>query len=1060
MLPQLHRLFRIVPDETPKVLAFAGLAALLQAGMAIGVSAADSLFLTHLGVEKLPIIYICLPVVMTLYAPIFAVLQGRFGMHRVFYGTLVLLAAGGLFFGLGAGIIGESTPWLLFAMKLYVGMWFIALYTLFWNFSDDYFSILDSKRIYGLIAAGAAGGAMLGSSFVTAFTAFYPPAKLFLAWAALALLAIPVFSRLTKRFPRIETEISVEEESMGPGRLLRFVIRTFRSSRFALALSAICFCTLCTTGLLEYLAFGVLSQTHSAAELAGLLGKLHTIANALTLAVNLVLFNRIVGRLGVNNTVLILPLAYLSAFVIFYLKAGMLGALVAFYAYQSLLVSVDYNNVNLLFNALPATVKRQLRTFIEAMCEPVATALAGLFLLGWATRLGSSSIALTGILAAIATLGVAMLVRHDYLDALSENLRRDWLDFTRSARTWIQSICERDRVLLREKARSSQDRSEKILATEILGAIDDPHACEALLEIVETARPAEADRLRPAISRMIQSGDTAIIARILMWLESDAGPEEPELLDEFTAAGVLPVRHLHQWRNSRHPSRIAMAAVSRWYSSRIEDTQGALADVCALLQGDPSTRRWGVRALGTFRHAHHARELLRFLKEPDQELRIETLRALYRMAGPDLAVILESILPLLPEAAPDERSMILGIAAKVGDEGAVEGLLMAAELFSAAESRHLEMLIFDMGLKTVPCLIHHLRDPMASCHSRGIAARTLSRLAMPQLELIADELIEGGVARARECSNAARSIERNQPKTKSDGLLVLAHYYRDSASDSLDFILQLLSLTGRLPDFDLIRASLAFANLKDRANAIETIEQSCPRVLFERLLPLIEETNTLLQKGKGEARRGLPLATVLQRATENDHPLECGSALLACLELGIPEGSMWLQQRLALTRSTKVIDWLLALQTRFTSPSLQSAVAPSIHPISRVATLIRTSLFEGSRVFALEYLASRSIENTIPEGKMLFNSMNPSGDLYVIVSGSLGITRAQRTHVVAVGGYCNEQVLMGTIRREEIAISRGCVVLELSGATVSKAIEIFPALGISLYRVKIVPAVE
>jgi CRP-like cAMP-binding protein len=131
-----------------------------------------------------------------------------------------------------------------------------------------------------------------------------------------------------------------------------------------------------------------------------------------------------------------------------------------------------------------------------------------------------------------------------------------------------------------------------------------------------------------------------------------------------------------------------------------------------------------------------------------------------------------------------------------------------------------------------------------------------------------------------------------------------------------------------------------------------------------------------------------------------------------------------------------------------------------MHPVVKVATLVRARLFEGARVFALEYLASRSVENAIPDGVTLYTSANPSSDLYVVASGSLEIARAQKTHVESVGGCCNEHVLMGTIRREETAVSRGCIVLELQGATVAKAIEVFPSLGISLYKMKVVSALE
>jgi ATP/ADP translocase len=120
MQPRVRRLFQVLPDEGGKVVAFALLAALLQAGVAIGMVAADSLFLAELGVEKLPLVFIFMPVVMAIYAPIYSLLVGKLGAHGLFRLTLVLLVAGGLFFGLGATTFG-SQPWFLFAMKFYAG---------------------------------------------------------------------------------------------------------------------------------------------------------------------------------------------------------------------------------------------------------------------------------------------------------------------------------------------------------------------------------------------------------------------------------------------------------------------------------------------------------------------------------------------------------------------------------------------------------------------------------------------------------------------------------------------------------------------------------------------------------------------------------------------------------------------------------------------------------------------------------------------------------------------------------------------------------------------------
>ena len=181
MQTQFRSLFQVLPDEGGKVGYFALLAGLLQAGVAIGMVAADSLFLSGMGIEMLPLVFIFMPLVMAVYAPIYSLLIAKLGTRALFKLTLTLLVIGGLAFGIGGDYFSEQ-GWFLFALKFYVGLWFIALYTLFWNFADDYFSILDSKRLYGLIAAGSSAGSMFGGGLVTVLSGYVSASKLLLVW--------------------------------------------------------------------------------------------------------------------------------------------------------------------------------------------------------------------------------------------------------------------------------------------------------------------------------------------------------------------------------------------------------------------------------------------------------------------------------------------------------------------------------------------------------------------------------------------------------------------------------------------------------------------------------------------------------------------------------------------------------------------------------------------------------------------------------------------------------------------------------------------------------------
>jgi hypothetical protein len=1055
MAASARRLFPVLPDEGGKVLGFALLAALLQAGVAIGMVAADSLFLARLGVEKLPLVFIFMPVVMAIYAPIYSLLLGRLGAHGLFRLTLVLLVGGGLFFGIGARLWVEQS-WYLFAIKFYAGLWFIALYTLFWNFADDYFSILDGKRLYGLISAGSSAGAMLGGGLVALVSGVLPVATLFLLWAGLALLTWPVFAALLRRHRPIADDDSGVEEDSSLGGLLRFAVATFRGSRFALSLALICFMTVSLSTLMDYMAMGQFAIERDAAELTRLLGVLHGLAGALTLLINLFLFNRIVGWLGVSGTALVLPLTYVGVFVLFFLQPGFAAAVAAFFAYQSLFVAIEYNNINLLYNALPSRMKRQLRTFIEALAEPLATATAGLALLYTAGSLDPANLALAGLLAGCAALLIAAFIRHDYGRALAINLRSDWLDFANPEEGWRRQLTEADFQRLREVAGHGA-REQRLLAVDLLWRLRDPEARGALLAFLGEADASEAEKLRPAISGLLQHDDTETLAETLLWLESDAAPSDPDVLEEFTGSGAFPVRQHERWRRSRDPLHQAALAVARWNGTRLDDVAQAIDEIRGMLAGDAHARRMAIRAIGDCRHSRYYGELLPFLTCQDAAQRREALRSTRKLASPETTQLLPQVLPLLRDAPSDERLLILDIAERVGDTSAIRSLLLGAEHFAAGESRRLEEVVRSMGLKAIPGIIHVLRDPAAPYHSRSIALRALSRLAMAQLLMVADELIDAELDRAEQAASAHRGLSAQRDARGSTGCAVLTRYYRDAAVQGLEFVLELLSLSGRLPDFDLIRASLSFANARDRANAVETIQQSCSRQLFERIARLIDTTvavaglDVVHQHG---GQRSLP--ELLRTAALSNVALEAASGLVAHHELELAGSAELLRERLEQTSDSTRSDWLLELLPRFAKRA--DASPPPVHSVERVAVLVRAEFFSEARVLALDFLARHSEDRQLPAGEVIYRPGDAADALYVVAEGEVSLRREQGEALVSHGATFGQRVLMGDQTRMEEAVSGGCRLLVLRGELVTRAIEIFPSMGVSLYQFKTISA--
>src|SRR5688572_16506791 len=256
--------------------------------MGIGFAAGDAAFLTHVGADKLPVIFLLTPVVMLVYTALFSYLLVRFSIDRVVEATLGLLIAGGAILW-GLIEVGLPKPWdttLYYALKLYLAMWYIGLYTLFWNFTDTYFDIQDAKRLFPLFAAFCALGTTLGALIVSGFATVLPIHGFMLVWPGVALATAPAAMMLRRRWTRIaDTDTDLDGESTDVRTQFLRVAKTFKSSPYAVTLVMTLFVTLLMTNLAEFQYSTVLQEGRNEAELAALFGRLYAATNIFNLVV-------------------------------------------------------------------------------------------------------------------------------------------------------------------------------------------------------------------------------------------------------------------------------------------------------------------------------------------------------------------------------------------------------------------------------------------------------------------------------------------------------------------------------------------------------------------------------------------------------------------------------------------------------------------------------------------------------------------------------------------------------------------------------------------------------
>src|SRR5262249_20498536 len=148
------------------------------------------------------------------------------------------------------------------------------------------------------------------------------------------------------------------------------------------------------------------------------------------------------------------------------------------------------------------------------------------------------------------------------------------------------------------------------------------------------------------------------------------------------------------------------------------------------------------------------------------------------------------------------------------------------------ERRQAEAMLCGIGLRSVPVAVAVLRDASASYPARSIAARALAWTAFPQLESLSPALIRTELQQAYQCLYIHHVLEGGDSRACSGepcGRVVLSRYYRGQPAVIVDFVLELLTLGGRLPHFERISAALRFGSRKERGDAFETIEQGVCR---------------------------------------------------------------------------------------------------------------------------------------------------------------------------------------------------------------------------------------
>jgi hypothetical protein len=301
-------------------------------------------------------------------------------LNTIVAGTLIVFRA-----ALAAHLPGAATA--LYVWSSFFGLVIIAN---FWLLANEMYDARSAKRLFAMLGAGAILGGVVGGQ-LTEFLAPRIGALNLLPVIAggLVLAAFLAAAAAHGRAPRSEALLA-ERPRMGDGfRLIQ------RDRHLKLIAALLLFSTVATT-LIDYQVQSVVKRHFESDrdQMTAFFGRLTSLLSVASLAVQLFLTPRILRRIGVTTSLMVLPAAvFLGAAAIgvhvWLLIPALTAATLARVGDGGIRFSLDKASMELLYLPVADRVKAQAKPVIDTFVDRLGTALTGV---AWIAITGLSSL--------------------------------------------------------------------------------------------------------------------------------------------------------------------------------------------------------------------------------------------------------------------------------------------------------------------------------------------------------------------------------------------------------------------------------------------------------------------------------------------------------------------------------------------------------------------------------------------------------------------------------------------------------------------------------------------
>jgi len=947
---KIAALFQIRPEETRMVAGMALLFLLVQAGQGFGDTAAFGLFVSK-NADRLPYMYVPLGLIVFLISLGFTASLGRFQNASV-----VLWFLSGMMFIL----LGEWAVIALLKVEITQLYWLtfngigVVLGTLIWTTAGEVCDARQAKRLFPFFTSVGILGSVLGSYISGVLAEPLGSDRvhfLILVYALVLGGAFLILRNLTRDYfapePPVLTSLNLISD-------LRSGFDFVRGSGLfrLLAFSAILFSILFFA--VDFPFSQIVSQSYLQDEVAMTSFK-GTFTSALTLVTfiaSLVIANRLYARIGIVNSILIMPIVYFLGFVAFYSVYQFQTAVAFRFLQQVILGGVMGTAWSALFNVVPIERRGQVLAFMNGVPSQIGVMISGLLLIAGSKLFSSPhQILLMGAVVALLCFYFVWRMRSEYGNALVSALQAGRVEvFSDEEEAFAGYQDDPAALQATFKALHDENPSARRLAAEILAKMGSPFAIPDLVErlvdndagvrvaVLKALADLDAKPVIEQIKLRLVDADDTVREQALVSLTKLEVASSPEL--------IHTLERLLQDLNLKISARAAVLLIYLNQSTRAADFFTGL-----LTDGDAHRRS---AALAGYRAiALQAKGVIPFDKELMMQV-INDSNSEVRRGGLQAATFI----------VDDE--LVKAMAQHLADED-------AGVRRTASES------LKQVWVKARSEVLRILNE------SDGIdASYALDAIPVGDIEILNPlrSYIQHEVAMIRYLRTLLDGLSVKGRMTK-----MLADTLRHRISLVEERLVKAVGLFGNPNAMELVRKGLKAGDASARASALEALETLGDKRITTEVLPILDHGGLFL--ADDEKKNVAEVAEILIR--HNDRWLRAMGAYVV-IELQIEDLYVEVRKLSALDQDVLVKDAAKSALT-YLGGSVRMKTLKTLSTLDRVLLLRDVPMFTGLSPEDLEKIAEIAEEQLFIDQALLCREGEPGNTLFIIASGVVDVLK-------------------------------------------------------------------